>query len=347
MPAMNATPRRMCLLVDGYLDVFTAKTAVGLLRYCPNEVVAVLDREKAGRNLVEIVGIGAGVPIVESVAAAAPQKPNQLVLGAAFSGGQVPPTWRKHILDGLAAGMDIVNGLHQRLGDDAEIAAAAKALGRRIWDVRVPPPLTKVGSAKARLTKGKRILTIGTDCNLGKRVMVLELTEALRRRGLKAEFVPTGQTGVMTVGRGVALDAVVSDFVSGAVEEQVLAVGDADYILVEGQGSLVHPGFSAVTLGLMHGVLPDEMILVHAPARLNMRNTSTRVISLGEMITLSEAILRPIHPSKVVGIALNCFGMSDEDASRARENAHVETGLPVVDAFRTGVEELVDVIARR
>jgi uncharacterized NAD-dependent epimerase/dehydratase family protein len=347
MAGMNATQRRMCLLTDGFLDVFTAKTAVGLLRYCPTEIVAVLDKPNAGKKLEEIVATGAGVPIVDSIAAATRLHANQLVLGAAFPGGQVPAPWRQHIREALAAGMDIVNGLHQRLNEDAELAAAAKAAGKRIWDVRNPPALTKVGTCKARTTKGKRILTIGTDCNLGKRVMALELTREMKQRGLNAEFVPTGQTGVMTVGRGVALDAVVSDFVSGAIEEQVLAVGDADYILVEGQGALVHPGFSAVTLGLMHGSLPDEMILCHAPARKTMRSSSTPVISMGEMITLSEAILRPLHHSKVVGVALNCHGMNDDDAAKARDEAHAVTGLPVVDAFKTGVGPLVDVISRR
>lgn len=341
-PGVQTQKRRIVLLVDGFLDVFTAKTAVGLLRYRPDEVVAVIDSAHAGEDLVPIVGTGAGVPIVARLAEVTNLAPNQLILGAVFPGGKLPDNWRRTILEALDAGMDIVNGLHQRLADDKEFAEAAARKGCRIEDVRTPPHVSCVGKARARQTRGKRILTIGTDCNLGKRVTALELTRALEQAGRKAAFIPTGQTGVMTVGRGISIDAVPSDFVAGVVEQAILEFADADFILVEGQGALLHPGFSAVTLGLMHGALPDYLVLCHAPARKTMRNSDIPVASCSKMIELSEAILEPLHPAKTIGISLNCHGMTDEEARAAREATAAETGLTVVDSIKTGVGPLVE-----
>jgi uncharacterized NAD-dependent epimerase/dehydratase family protein len=336
--------RRICILTDGFLDVFTAKTAVGLLRYCPEEVVAVVDRAKAGGDLAALVGVGKGVPIVENIAAALAYQPDHLALGAAFSGGRLPDTWRASIRGALAAGMNVINGLHTRLNDDPELARCAADAGRTIWDVRACTKSLNVGMGKARQTRAKRILTVGTDCNLGKKVTSLELVSELRRRGLRAEFVPTGQTGVMICGRGVVIDAVLSDFVSGAVEEAVLECPDADYIVVEGQGALLHPSFSAVTLGLMHGALPDLMVLCGAPGRRHMRHTDIPIPPLDELIRLHEGLLRPIHPSKVVGVALNTFGLSEETYRQALGKARAESGLPVGDPVRAGAGWLADAV---
>lgn len=336
--------RRILILTDGHLDIFSAKTAVGLLRYCAEEVVALLDRKHAGKDPGVLLGVGAGVPIVDSVPAALAYRPDTLVLGVAIPGGRLPDVWRGDIRAALAAGMNVVNGLHTKLNDDAELARLAFEAGRHIWDVRTVPPVTQIGTAKARGTRAKRVLTVGTDCNLGKRLTAMELTRELTQRAVLAEFVPTGQTGVMITGRGVVLDAVISDFVSGAIEPEVLAVGDADIVIVEGQGGLLHPSFSAVTLGLMHGVLPDAMILCHAPGRKTMRHTDVAIPPLDEVIRLHEAILKPIHPSKVVGIALNCFGMDETTFQRTLDETRALTGLPVVDPVRTGVAELADAL---
>jgi uncharacterized NAD-dependent epimerase/dehydratase family protein len=336
--------RRLCILVDAYLDLFTAKTAVGLLRHCPDEVVAVLSAPNAGKNLAEIVGVGAGVPIVASIEEALPQRPDHLVLGVALPGGQVPPAWRAMMLAALANGMDILNGLHQRLSTDEQLAAAAAAAGRRIIDVRTPPPLTEVGLMKATTTRAKRILTVGTDCNLGKRVTALEMVHALRGRGRQAEFVPTGQTGVMIAGWGIAIDAVVSDFVSGAVEQMVLTKGDAEFILVEGQGSILHPSFSGVTLSLIHGAMPDGMILCHAPLRRTLRHTDVTFPPLDQWVRLHESLMTPLHPSRVIGVALNTFGMDDAAARAAVANASKVTGLPATDVIRFGPLPLVEAV---
>lgn len=337
-------PRRLCILVDAYLDLFTAKTAVGLLRHCPDEVVAVISRPNAGKKLEELVGAGKGVPIVASIEDALPLRPDHLVLGVAMPGGHVPPEWRAMMLTALRSGMDILNGLHERLNDDAELAAAAKSAGRKIIDVRVPPPIKDVGLMRARGTKGRRILTVGTDCNLGKRVTALELTRALKARGRRAEFVPTGQTGVMIAGWGMAIDAVISDFVSGAVEQMVLTKADAELILIEGQGSILHPSFSGVTLSLIHGAMPDAMILCHAPLRRTLRHTDVPFPPLNHWVHLHESLMAPLHPSRVIGVALNTFGMEDAAARAAVAEAAQVTGLPATDVIRFGVDPLVAAI---
>ncbi|MCK4659678.1 MAG: DUF1611 domain-containing protein [Phycisphaerae bacterium] len=336
--------RRICILTDGYLDLFAAKTAVGLLRYCPDEVVAVLDRQHAGGDLEALVGVGKGVPIVDSLESALQHRPDHLMLGAVFPGGQLPNKWRTAIRDAIAADMDVVNGLHTRLNDDAELAQCAAQAGRKLWDVRACTKRLTVGTGKARQTRARRILTVGTDCNLGKRLTAIELARELARRKLRAEFVPTGQTGVMIHGSGVVVDAVMADFVSGAVEEAVLEHGDADYVVVEGQGALLHPSYSAVTLGLLHGVLPDLLVLCHAPSRKYMRHTDIPIPPLDEIIRLHQAVLQPIHPPRVVAVALNCYGMSTGQRREAFDQAQALTGLPVADPVRTGVAELADAV---
>ena len=336
--------RRICLLTDGRLDIFTAKTAVGLLRYCPDEVVAILDRSHAGENPADVVGCGDGIPIVDSIEAARTYSPNQMLIGVALPGGTLPDGWREILLGALAGGMDVISGLHERLNDDPEFSDAALKHGQTITDVRAVQRPPTVGAAQALGTKACRILTVGSDCNLGKRVTALELVKEMKRRKLNAEFLPTGQTGVMISGRGVSIDAIISDFVSGAVEQGVLSLGDADYVIVEGQGALFHPSYSSVTLGLLHGCLPDKMILCHAPGRQTIRNLKIPMPSLAETIHLYEAAVKPIHPAKVVGISLNCHGMNDSEYKKAVSSIKQETGLPTADSIRDGVGVLVDCV---
>jgi uncharacterized NAD-dependent epimerase/dehydratase family protein len=342
-----SSQRRICILTDGRLDPFTAKTAVGLLRYCPDEVVAVIDREHAGGSLVELLGCGDGVPVVRDIESAMAFHPDQLVLGVAVPGGRVPDEWRSIIRAALLAGLDVVNGLHTRLRADAELADIACQAGRRIVDIRDVAQPSSVGTGQARTTSAHRVLTVGTDCNIGKRLTALELSLELRRRKRRAEFVATGQTGVLITGSGVVVDAVVSDFVSGAVEQAILDRADADYVVVEGQGALLHPSYSAVTLGLLHGALPDSMVLCHASARTTLRNTDVPMPSLDRTIELYESVVEPIHPARIVGVALNGLGLNDAEQDRAIEEVRRQTGLPVVDPVRTGVGDLVDAIESR
>jgi uncharacterized NAD-dependent epimerase/dehydratase family protein len=320
---------------------------VGVVRYCREQVVAFLDSQAAGKDLHALVGAGAGVPIVASLEEAAARGADTLLIGIAPPGGRLPDDWRGLLRRALAGGMNVISGLHQYLADDPELSAAAAGSGAVIWDVRKPARDYPVATEKANATRAKRVLTVGTDCNLGKKIAALEITAALRRHSVDAEFLATGQTGIMISGKGVPLDNIISDFVSGAAETLVVENGDHDVLLIEGQGGLLNASYGQVTLGLMLGSLPDAMIMVHAPARRTIRHLSTPIPPLGEVIALHERILRYLHPSPVIGVALNTFGLSDEAARRAVDEAAAETGLPATDVVRFGAGPLAEAIRRK
>lgn len=338
--------RRMVVLTEGNLGVFSAKTAVCLIRHCPNEVVAVLDSSHAGESTHDLLGVKSDVPIVSSVTDALPYQPDTLVIGVAPQGGQLPPAWRTIILQAIDAGMNVHSGLHVFLNEDEEFSAAAAAKGVTMWDVRRPPEQLPVAKAKAKTTKALRLLTIGTDCNVGKMVASLELSNALQARGLDSRFIATGQTGIMISGQGIAIDRTISDFTAGAAEEMVLANADANVVVVEGQGSLIHPGYSGVTLALLHGVLPDGVIVVHHPGREHMRGNPIPVASISTHINLCKQLCEPVHPTTVLGIAINGFGLDDRELQKEIDRAHQETGLPVVDVIRHGCDALVDAVLK-
>jgi len=337
--------RRILLLTDGQLGVFTSKTATCILRYRPDSVVALLDRERAGTDPAEALGVGRGIPIVASVAEALRYEPTCLLIGMAPVGGGLEEDWRAFLRDAIAAGLDVISGLHLMLNDDPELSALAAQHGVTLDDVRRPPDDIPVGRNLARILPVKRVLCVGTDCNTGKMVASFELTEALRRRGRDARFIATGQTGIMLSGTGIAIDRVISDFVPGAVEQMLRENQDAEVALIEGQGSLIEPAYSGVTLGLIHGSAPDAMILVHHATRTTLiHHDAVPIPPLHELIELHERVTRPLYPSKVVGIALNTVGLDDNGARAAIERVEADVGLPATDCVRFGPDKLADVI---
>lgn len=341
----SSPPERFAILADGQLGVFSAKTATCLLRYRGEEVVAVIDRDHAGGDTRTVLGVPAAVPIVPSLAEALAFAPTALVIGISPPGGRLPPEWRATILAALAAGLDVISTLHEFLADDPEIAAAAARAGRRLVDLRRPPDVMPIAHARAVETRARRILTVGTDCNIGKMVTTVEIVREAQRRGIDARMLATGQTGMLIAGNGVAIDRVIGDFMAGVIEAEVLRHGDCDWLVIEGQGCLLHPAYSGVTAALLHGSLPDAMILCHYPARPQMRNQSVRVPPLAQWIPLYEAMLQPLYPrGRVVGIALNTYGMEEAAARAAVEAARRETGLPVTDVIRYGAAPLVDAL---
>jgi uncharacterized NAD-dependent epimerase/dehydratase family protein len=337
--------RRLLLLTEGRLGVFSSKTAASLLRYRPEDVVAVMDSVAAGKKLADFIPWAPPVPILASVAAAAPLRPDALFIGVAPVGGELPPEMRAHVLAALHAGIDVVSGLHTFLDDDAELAAAARASGARILDVRRPPAERIVASARALTTRCRRVLTVGTDCNVGKMVAALELTAAARRRGLDVRFVATGQTGAMIAGRGIAIDACVTDFAAGAAEQLVLDADDADLCFIEGQGSIAHPGFSPATLALLHGTCPDALVLVHQLGRTHYKAPPhTPLPPLQHLKTIYEQVATFLHPAPIVALALNTLGQPDEAARSEARTMERELGLPVADPVRDGCERLLDAV---
>ena len=338
--------RRMVILTEGQLNVFRAKTAVSVMRYLPQEVCCVLDSVAAGQNLPALVGAGEGIPIVATLREALKFKPNTLLIGIAPVGGKLPAAWRRTLVRAMAAGLDIISGLHHFLGEDPVLARAANKHRRRIWDVRSVPDEMECSKNIAKDLKCRRVLTVGTDANLGKMSVSLELTLEAKRRGWDAEFIATGQTGMIISGAGICIDRTISDFTNGAIEREVVKRKRREILFIEGQGSISHPAYSAVSLGLLHGCAPDAMVLVHCPTRKVTTSVETPIASLKSMIELHEKLAALLCPSKVVGIALNTFGMKEAAARNVVAKAERETRLPASDVFRYGCGKLMDALEK-
>src|SRR5215210_7441038 len=346
-----AAPPRYLIVADGDFGPMTSKTANSVIRYLPDRTVAVLDREHAGKTVQDVLGFGGTIPIVGTMRAGLHLGPTAVLIGIAPAGGRLPDEWRTWLAEALDAGCDLWNGLHSFLGDDPLLAAKARASGKKIHDLRKPPTDLPVASGAAKTVDPYVVLTVGTDCNVGKMTAQLQLTRKLNAAGLRTRFVATGQTGIMVEGWGIAVDAVVADFVAGAAERLVLQGSTgADVVLVEGQGSINHPGYSAVTLGLLHGSCPDGLILCHQSSREFIGDYRPaawlRIPPLSEYIKLYETIGSAVHPTKVIGISLNTYDMTEDAARRACEDASRETGLPATDPVRFDPSPLVDAVRR-
>jgi uncharacterized NAD-dependent epimerase/dehydratase family protein len=333
-----------CLLVltEGAGDPITAKTGVNLLRYCPDECVAVLDSTNVGKTAQQVLGVGGNTPVVGSVADA--PTANTLLIGTAPSGGKLPPVMRKHVLDAVAKGLNILSGLHDFLSDDAEIAAAARKSGSKIHDVRKNDE-HEVSHRKNIREECLRIHTVGNDCSVGKMVVSLEVARALNKRRHDAKFVATGQTGIMIEGDGCPIDCVVSDFVNGAAERLVLANQHHEIILVEGQGSLVQPRYSGVTLGLLHGCIPDGLIFCYEAKREKVHNMNWMTIPpLRSVMKIYEDMANAMHPCRIIGIGVNTRLCTAAEAEAEKKRVAREFGLPVCDVIRDGPDVLVDAV---
>lgn len=364
---------RFVVLAEGSFGPVGAKTAVSAIRYLPERVAAVLDSTRAGRTAGDVLGFGGAIPVVATLedALAARPRPAALLVGVAPQGGRLPEAWRPLLREAIEAGLDVWSGLHLFLSDDAELAERARERGVGLVDLRRPPPDLPVATGRAAEVGALRVLTVGTDCNAGKMTTALELRRELARRGVGAGFAPTGQTGILVEGWGVAVDAVVADFVAGAAESLVLAGAGApgaptpvpggwreepvpgagsDVLLVEGQGSLMHPGYSGVTLGLLHGSMPQAMILSWVPSRRTIysgRYDWVEIPPLDEVVRLYEeaaAWTRPPDTARVIGLSAATYDLPEEEARQAVREAAERTGLPVTDPLRFGAGPLADAV---
>jgi uncharacterized NAD-dependent epimerase/dehydratase family protein len=340
--------RRLVILTEGQWHVHNAKTAMGVIRYGTTPVVALLDSTVAGRNVGEWMP-GHDIPIVASLAEALalPEPPTALLIGIAPTGGRLPAEWRAIIVAAIGAGLDVLSGLHTMLADDPEFAAAAHATGVAIVDYRRPPDREETAVGRPHRKGSRVILTVATDCAVGKMSVALELRSAALARGERAVFVPTGQTGMMIDGWGVAVDRVIADFLQGTCEWLVeQAEGRGDWVLVEGQGSLDHPAYSSVTLGLIHGTTPHAMVLVHKPGLAehdfdHLPEARFPIAPLRPFIELHERVAGLVAPSKVVAVAVNSSLIaSDDEARRVIAEVAAETGLPTDDPVRFGGDRL-------
>jgi uncharacterized NAD-dependent epimerase/dehydratase family protein len=343
------TAPRFLIVADGDFSPMTSKTANSIIRYLPDRTVGVLDRQQAGRTVQDVLGFGGGLPIVGSMREGLALGPSAVLIGIAPQGGRMPDEWRAWLAEALDHGCDLWNGLHTFLSDDPLLAKKAREGGRTLFDLRRPPADLPIASGLAKTVAPLVVLTVGTDCNVGKMTAQLQLTRRLNERGVRTRFVATGQTGIMIEGWGIAVDAVVADFIAGAAERLVLeGAKDADIVLVEGQGSINHPGYSGVTLGLLHGSCPDSLILCHQCSReyiSDYREASwLRIPPLADYVRLYEAIGSAVHPTKVIAISLNTYDLTDDEARRACETAARETGLPATDPVRFDPAPLVDAV---
>jgi uncharacterized NAD-dependent epimerase/dehydratase family protein len=317
-------------------DQLAAKTAQGIVDWRPEWCLGQLRLPGCGADL--------GIPDV-TIAEAARAGARTMVVGVANAGGVLPDHWVAEIVAAIEAGMDIASGLHTRLGSKAAIREAAERHGRALFDVRHSDQTFPTGKGTKR--PGLRLLTVGTDCSVGKKYAALALEKAMRARGLDADFRATGQTGVFISGRGIAIDAVVADFISGAVEWLSPAAAPTHWDLVEGQGSLFHPSFAGVSLGLLHGAQPDAFVVCHEPTRRTMRGVAHPLPSIREVIDLTIACGRLTNPAiRCVGIAVNTQALEDGAARALLDETGQAYGLPATDPIRYGVEGIVDWIVR-
>ena len=339
--------RRFLILAEGNFGPLTSKTANACIRYAESEVVAVLDSTRAGQSAQQVLGFGGDIPVVASFAEAMTRQPNALLIGIAPAGGQFPDTWRVIVCDALRAGLNLWNGLHTMLGDDAEFASLAAASGAVIRELRRAPADLDIAYGRVRESSATVVLTVGTDCNIGKMTTQLQVRDAVRTMGIRTNFAATGQTGILIEGRGIGVDAVVADFIAGAAERLTLeAAEDADVVLVEGQGSLLHPAYSGVTLGLMHGSLPHAMVLCTQPSRTTIhRYPWVPIPPIRDVIRLYEHSMQYLRPSPVIAIAMNTFDLSDAEAREAVDRMQQETGLPATDTVRYDPAPIANAIA--
>lgn len=343
--------RRIAILAEGHFEWHYGKTATGVIRYSKDAVVAVIDSAKAGQDVAHALNadLGAGIPVVRDINEALTYHPDTLLIGIAPMGGALPPEWRWQLLAAIDAGLNIVSGLHFFISDDDELRAAAARRGVTIWDVRLPPDEKRVARFLPHRPGSHTVLLVGSDCATGKMTAALELDREAQRRGLNSAFVATGQTGIMISGSGLPVDRIISDFVTGMVEKMVLEFSaEHDWVFVEGQGALNHPGYSPVTLGLIHGSMPDAMIFSHKFGTTAIDGYDDCAFPpLKRMIQLNEdtvSWVRPERPCKVAGIALVTYGLSDDEARAAIQQVEEETGLPATDTLRFGAGKLLDAL---
>ena len=332
-------PRRLLILAEGRSgDPHFGKTGRGVIRYRPDDVVAILDSTRAGQS-------DDGLPVVATVGDALQYEPTTALVGVATQGGRFPPAWRDLLKDSIAAGLDVESGLHEFISEDEELTALARENDVELRDLRKPPAGLNVPTGENLSHGATTILTVGSDCAIGKMTVSLELDREARSRGIRSEFVPTGQTGMAIAGWGIAVDAVVADFIAGAAEQLVVEGVErgGEVLFVEGQGSLLHPAYSGVTLGLIHGSAPHAYVLCHMAGESVVDGDERYPIPpLSELVALHERISLLPRPAPVLAVALNTRLLDEDAARRAIEETEAETGLPADDPVRFGAGRLVD-----
>ena len=335
---------RYAILAIGSFDYILNKTGNMLIRYQPDDVVAVIDPDKAGRTADDIIGIGGSLPVVGSFQDALQYQPDTMVIGFAPPGGVINDETRKEILIAIDEGCDIISGMHVFLNDDDEISDRAKNNDVLLTDLRRPPnpPHFPKGTWKDRNVPV--LLVVGTDCDSGKMTTAWEITQRLRTRGKKVNFIGTGQTGILLGGSGVAVDAVIADFMAGELEYVIdRACDGADLVVVEGQGSINNYAYSGVTMGLIHGCMPDYFVLTHDPSR-PLDVLDYPIPDINDLIQLHLDLMRPFRKTRFLGINLLTFSIDEQNANNIIIEYEKDFGLATTDLVRFGDRGLINVI---
>jgi uncharacterized NAD-dependent epimerase/dehydratase family protein len=336
----RVSDRHYAILAEGWFANRHAKTAHGLIRYGKDEVVAVIDSTLAGRSVRDVMPeLERDAPIVGTVEDALELSPTSILVGLAPAGGRLPEEWMAMLREAADAGLEIVSGLHQRL--------APEFPNKRVWDVREPPLEIPLFCGAGFEVRPKVALSVGTDTAIGKMTATLEIERSASEAGVSAEFVATGQTGVIIAGWGVCVDAVVSDFVAGASEQLVLEAArrEPDLILVEGQGSLGHPAYSGVTLGLLHGSCADCLVLCAAAPDEEVFAGVPRP-EPSHVARLYEEVAALVKPAPVVAVSVNTRALEEAEADEFVARVADETGLPTADPFRGSAAPILDAVLR-
>ena len=341
---MNNSKKRFVVLCHDAFNYIKNKTGNMLIRYRPDEVVAVIDREKVGSNCEEEVGVGGDTPVLANFNASLHLKPDTLVIGNATQGGFISEEYRQEIINAINAGCDVISGMHQFLNDDDDLRSMAEERGVQLIDLRMPPspPHFPTGSWQSR--KIPVLLIVGTDCDTGKMTTAWELSKRLKDRGRKIEFIGTGQTGILLSGSGVPIDAVKADFMAGEIEYLIDNVpNDTELIIVEGQGALTNQFYAGVTLGLMHGAMPDYMLMTHDPTR-DLDVTDFPMTTMKHVMDLHINLMKSFKQSKFIGINLLTFAFDDQKALKIIEDSQKEFAMKTTDLIRFGDKGLLDAI---
>ena len=334
----EAPERRYAILAEGWFANRHAKTAHGLLRYGRDEVVAVIDSTLAGQRVLEVMPeLRRNAPVVGTLREALEHSPTSILVGLAPVGGRLPEAWMETLREAAKNGLEIVSGLHQRLAPELPEA--------RVWDVREPPEGVPLFSGEGFTIEPKVALTVGTNSAIGKMTATLEIERAARERNIAAQFVATGQSGIVIAGWGICIDAVVSDFAAGATEQLVLRAAGCrpDLILVEGQGSIAHPAYSGVTTALLHGSCADCLVLCADAARESVF-TGVPIPEKREIIALYEGVAALVKPAPVVAVSVNTRGLCETAAQGFIDEVSTATGLPTADPIRSGATAILEAI---
>ena len=337
---MAGAEKRYLILAEGRSnDPHYGKTARGVIRYSAHPTVALLDSKRAGE-------LQEGIPVVGAVKDALCFNPTTALVGVATQGGRFPPAWRELLKASITQGLDVENGLHEFLTDDAELVGLAARHGVELRDLRRPPRDLSVPTGENLELGAQVVLCVGSDCAIGKMTVSLELDREARRRGVRSVFVPTGQTGIAIAGWGISVDAVVSDFLAGAAERLVVeGAARGDLLWVEGQGALLHPAYSGVTLGLIHGCAPHLYVLCHKAGATAIEGYPDHALpDLGELVELHERISLSRRPARVACVALNTAALDEPAARAAIARVEQETRLPADDPVRFGPGRLLDAV---